>query len=383
MPGLNPVLEMIAESATLALNARVRAMQRAGTRVANLTVGELDFITPPSVRKAVRARLSENKYAPTLGLVELRQGIARAASRMYRLRISEANVAVTAGVKQALFETFQALLRPGDQVIIPTPAWVSYEHAVRLAGGEPVFVPLSASCDLDPRAVLSRFTSRTKAVVINSPHNPTGAVFSAGAVRAVSEGAASRSAFVFSDDIYNTLVYTKSYAAPAAFAGGLEHLVIFNGFSKSHALTGWRIGYLLARPEIVEAVGKIQSHTTGNAAIMSQYAGLAALSDAPAAREFRRILRRRRDVAVQGLSGIAGLRLLSPQGAFYAWADIRELDADADRFAARLLEEAGVAVVPGSAFRAPGHLRISFARPDRELRTALSAIGRFAASYRP
>lgn len=382
MRRLNHILETIEESATLRLNATVQELQKKGQKVINLTVGELDFKTPAVIRALARSHLAENKYTATLGMPELREKIATNASRAYGIDLKAANIAATAGVKQGLFEVFQVLIEPGDEIIIPTPAWVSYEHAVRLAGGKPVFVPLTALLDLDPEAIKKKISKKTKAIILNSPHNPTGTIFSPKSLRKIATIATAQGIFIIADDIYNSLTYDTGYTAMTAFMKSLDHLVLLNGFSKSHALTGWRIGYVAAHTDVIAAINKIQSHTSGNPSIISQYAALASVRSAAVTKGFVRKLTARRRLIVAALQRIPQLTFSIPRGAFYVWVDVRAVDADAERFALRLLTECGVAVVPGSAFRAPGFIRISFARPEPELRSAMKKLAKLLASYR-
>lgn len=377
---LNKKLDTLAESATIRLNSEAKALQDQGIKIFNLTVGELDFETPKPIQAAVRKCLSQNKYTPTLGLLELRTSIAKDVSRIYRWPVTKANIAVTAGAKQALYNIFQIICNPGDEVLIPTPSWVSYEHQVTLAGGKSVFVPLSDTFDLDVPALKRALTRKTKAIIINSPHNPTGAVFTQKSLRALAKMLKRKDIIIVADDIYQSLLYTKAYAPVTTVLRERDRLIIVNGFSKSYALTGWRIGYMVAHPDIIEANNRLQSHSSGNASILSQRGALASFQHVvtPA---FVKVLARRKKTAEEILRAIPNIKFIAPKGAFYFFVDIRKVERDTVRWCEKLLQEEGVAVVPGEAFRCPGYVRISFACGEKDLVTALRRIRRFTLRY--
>ncbi|MBI2588784.1 aminotransferase class I/II-fold pyridoxal phosphate-dependent enzyme [Candidatus Saccharibacteria bacterium] len=276
---LSQRLANLEESATLALNAKVKALQASGQTVYNLTAGEPDCDTPAYIQKSVAKALDQNKYTPTAGLPALRYAIANSARGFYTAKwITEDNIVVTAGAKPALFAIFQVLLDPGDEVIIPSPSWVSYKRQVELAGGAVVEVPLRKNFDLDAKAIAKKISPRTKIVLINSPHNPTGLVFSAREIAKLARVVKDKPIFVLSDDIYARLVYGDDYSPITTQPFNKDRLVIINGFSKSQALTGWRIGYLIAPPAVATAVAQLLSHTFGNAPLPSQNAALSALA---------------------------------------------------------------------------------------------------------
>ncbi|PIZ63153.1 aspartate aminotransferase, partial [Candidatus Saccharibacteria bacterium CG_4_10_14_0_2_um_filter_52_9] len=264
------------ESATLALNARAKQLAAEGKTIYNLTAGELATDTPEYIQQAVARTLSQNKYTPVAGLPELRQEIARETKSFYGLDwIESTNVVVTGGAKPALYATLLALINPGDEVIVPTPSWVSYNHLIELVGGIVIEVPLTESFDLDHDAIAAQMSSRTRAVIVNSPHNPTGAVFSKTALSQLAVVLRGSNITVIADDIYAKLVYDRGFTPTPTCR--FEKLVIINGFSKSQALTGWRIGYAIADKTIADAIASLLSHMTGNASVPSQQAALAAL----------------------------------------------------------------------------------------------------------
>jgi aspartate aminotransferase len=318
-----------------------------------------------------------NKYTPVAGIPKLRQEIAELAKTYYDLDwIQLSNVVVTAGAKPALCATFLALLNPGDEVIVPTPCWVSYNHLIELAGGVVVEVPLNEQFDLDPTAIAANLTPKTKAILINSPHNPTGAIFSKKSLLKLKEVISNTEVTVISDDIYSKLVYDDDFALVPTC--GFEKVVIISGYSKSQALTGWRIGYVIAEQNVAAAITSLLSHITGNAAVPSQYAALAAMAqnDQPPA-ETLETLRRQRQLVSDELNGTAGLKYLLPGGAFYYFLDIRNFTKNSANWCESLLLETGVVLVPGEAFQAPGYARLTFAVDDKILSKSLSLIKQF------
>jgi aspartate aminotransferase len=370
----------VSESATLALNAQAKRLESEGRTIYNLTAGELNTDTPDYIQKAVAKKLRLNKYTPVAGLPELRLQISKQARMFYRLDwINPDNVVVTAGAKPALYAAFLALINPGDEVIVPTPAWVSYQHMIELVGGKVIKVPLKANFDLDTRAIQARITKRTKAIVINSPHNPTGAVFSKTALKSLALVLKGSSIIVIADDIYAKLVYEDSFTPTPSV--GFEKIIIINGFSKSQALTGWRIGYLIAEDRTAQAATSMLSHIMGNAAVPSQEAALAALArhDKPPIKTLQDLNNQRRLVS-QALSNISGLKFHIPGGAFYFFLDLRSITSNSTKWCEQLLAGSGVALVPGEAFSAPGFARLSFAVDKANLSKALELLAKFVKS---
>lgn len=374
---LSKRLANLEESVTLALNAKVKGLQASGQTVYNLTAGEPDCDTPVYIQKAVAKALDQNKYTPSAGLPALRDAIALSAQVFYAAKwIKEKNIVVTAGAKPALFASFQALLDPGDEVIIPTPSWVSYRHQVELAGGAVVEVPLKSDFDLDAKAMAQKIGPRTKIILINSPHNPTGSVFSVNEIAKLARAVKDKPIFVLSDDIYARLVYDHDYCPITTQPFNKDRLVIINGFSKSQALTGWRIGYLIAPPAVATAVTQLLSHVFGNAPLPSQIAALSALErgDKP---PMLKDLRRRRKLVSKALAKIPKIEFTLPGGAFYFFIDVRQMTYDSQTWCENLLAKKQVALVPGEAFGAPGFVRLSFAASDKTLVDGLKKMREF------
>ena len=370
-------LDALNESATLALNARAKQLAAEGRTIYNLTAGELASDTPEYIQEAVAQTLDKNKYTPVAGLPELREAIASHCQEFYGLDwIKSANVVVTAGAKPALYATFLALINPGDEVIVPTPAWVSYIDLIKLANGKAVEAPLTKDYDLDVAAIKAAVTAKTKAIIVNSPQNPTGAVYSNESVIKLAEELKGSGIWVISDDIYTKLVFEDDFT-PVAKAG-FENLVIINGFSKSQALTGWRIGYLVAEETLAKAVTSLLSHITGNAPVPSQYAAIEAMKhdDRPPQATLDS-LKQQRDMVAKALEGIKGLKYHLPGGAFYFFLDLRDLTDNSADWCEKLLTEKGVALVPGEAFQAPGFARLTFVSGENVLKPALAALREF------
>lgn len=368
------------ESVTLALNARAKKLAAEGKTIYNLTAGELAGDTPEYIRSAVAKTLRQNKYTPVAGLPELRQAIARESREFYGLDwIGPDNVVVTAGAKPALYASFLALLDPGDEVIVPMPAWGSYNDLIRLAGGVAVEAPLTEEFDLDPAAIETKISPRTKAIIINSPQNPTGAIFSKPALDQLAKALKGSAVTVIADDIYSKLVYEDGFTLVPT--RGFERVIIINGFSKSQALTGWRIGYAIADQAIAQAITSLLSHIAGNAAVPSQQAALEALSrhDRPPA-ETLQTLKRQRLLVHKALQAIPGLKHRLPGGAFYFMVDLRGITDNSLEWCERLLSETGVALVPGEAFGAPGFARLTFVTDETTLTAALEQVERFIAA---
>ncbi len=365
------------ESATLALNARAKRLSAEGKTIYNLTAGELATDTPDYIQEAVSKTLKNNKYTAVAGLPELRQKIASHAKEFYGLDWIEAeNIVVTGGAKPALYAAFLSLINPGDEVIIPTPAWVSYVDLVKLAGGAVVTPPLTELYDLDIEYIKSKITPKTKAILVTSPHNPTGAVFSEQAIQELSQLLKGTDIVLISDDIYSKLIFDDGFSlVPRA---GFKNLVIINGFSKSQAITGWRIGYLIADKKIADAATTLLSHINGNAALPSQYAAIAAMErgDRPPQATLND-LKTKRQIVIDGLSNIKGLKHNVPGGAFYVYLDIRQLSSNSAEWCENLLAETGVVLVPGEAFLTPGYARLTFSGDIEVLKKAVAEIRRF------
>jgi aspartate aminotransferase len=371
-------MSIMSESATLALNAKAKQMQSEGRTVYNLTAGELASDTPEYIQNFVAGKLNLNKYTPVAGMPELRQQIADSAREFYGLDwIQTVNVVVTGGAKPALYASLLATINPGDEVVVPVPAWGTYIHLIELVGGKAVEVPLTDDFDLNPLAIKAAITPNTRAIIINSPQNPTGAVFSENAVRKLAEMLKKTDIAVISDDIYAKLVYDEFFLVPKA---GFDKLVIINGFSKSQALTGWRIGYMVADANVAQAATTLLSHINSNAAAPSQEAALAALehNDQPPQATLDS-LKKQRQLVCEALDQIGSIKYHKPGGAFYVFLDLRSIANNSAQWCEQLLNETGVALVPGEAFSSPGFARLSFVNEEKVLVSALELIRGFAA----
>lgn len=376
-------LEGLDESVTLALNAQAKELQRAGKTVYNLTAGELAGDTPDYIATAVAGTLTANKYTPVAGMPELRESLAAETREQYGLDwIKTENVVITGGAKPALYASLLALLNPGDEVILPTPAWVSYNHLIGLTGATVVPAPLTTQFDIDPAVILAKVTPRTKAILLNSPHNPTGAIFSKAALTKLAKALKNSDIMIIADDIYSKLVYDDSFTLVPSC--GFKNVIIINGFSKSQALTGWRIGYCIADVKVAAAMTRLLSHMMGNASLPAQNAALTALKrhDKPPAATLA-ALTKQRQLVVKALNDTPPIKCYRPGGAFYVFFDIRSLTDDSAAWCEQLLRETGVALVPGEAFSAPGFVRLTFVADPAVLRPALKLIKKFVSEHRP
>jgi len=379
-------------SPTLALTARAQELRRQGVDVLSFTAGEPDFDTPDFAKtgalEAIHAGYT--KYTPTPGILPLREAISEKFERENGLRYAPDQIVVSCGAKHSLFGVFMAILDPGDEVIIPTPCWVSYPEQVKLMGATPVFVPVDESTDFLPDydALRRAITKRTKAIVLNTPCNPTGAVFGRRQLKEIASLALTHDLWIVADEIYEHLTY-DGYTHESIGALSKEVLnrtITVNGVSKSFAMTGWRIGYLGAPPEVAQAVSRLQDQMTSNACTIAQHAALAALQNADAQwyDSVRATFDRRRRLTVEGLNRIEGLQCWIPRGAFYVYVNVqgllgrfhegRALESSAD-VAEFLLHEARVATVPGEGFCAPGYIRLSYATSEEIIRAGIERIG--------
>jgi aminotransferase len=358
--------------------------------IISLGVGEPDFATPWHVTEAAIYSLEKGQtmYTATYGLPQLRHEVARYLEDRYALHYSpDDELLITVGVSQGLDLATRAILDPGDEVILPDPGYVAYGSCVVLAGGVPFAVPTSQETDfkLEAPQVEARLSDRAKALIIGYPANPTGAVMARDELAKISEIARKHNLLVISDEIYARLVYGMEHTCFAALPGMKERTILLGGFSKAHAMTGWRVGYAAARAEIIEAMSKIHQYAMLCAPIMGQVAAIEALSSGQAAvEEMVTEYDRRRRVMVKGLNDI-GLSCFEPKGAFYAFPSVRGTGMSSEQFAERLLLEERVAVIPGSAFGAcgEGHVRCCYATSLSDIEEALERIGRFVARHPP
>ncbi|OQP13306.1 pyridoxal phosphate-dependent aminotransferase [Geobacillus thermoleovorans] len=376
-------------SATLAITAKAKELKAAGYDVIGLGAGEPDFNTPEHIIAAAIKAMNEGhtKYTPSGGLPALKEEIIKKFARDQGLSYEPAEIIVCVGAKHALYTLFQVLLDEGDEVIIPTPYWVSYPEQVKLAGGVPVYVEGLEENDfkMTPDQLKQAITPKTKAVIINSPSNPTGMIYTAEELKALGEVCLAHGVLIVSDEIYEKLIYGGAkHVSIAELSPELkEQTIIINGVSKSHSMTGWRIGYAAGPKDIIQAMTDLASHSTSNPTSIAQYAAIAAYSGPQEpVEQMCQAFEKRLDIIYDKLVQIPGFTCIKPQGAFYLFPNARKAADMAecrtvDEFVAVLLEEAKVALVPGSGFGAPDYVRLSYATSLEALETAIERIRRF------
>ncbi len=374
----------IAESATLAVDAKAKAKKAAGEDIVGFGAGEPDFPTPSAIVAAAVAACAEPKnhrYTPAGGLPELKAAIAAKTARDSGYTVTAAQVLVTNGGKQAVYEAFATLLDPGDEVLLPAPYWTTYPEAIKLAGGVPVDVVTTEDqgYHVTVEQLEAARTDRTKVLLWCSPSNPTGAVASPEEVEAIGRWALEHGIWVLADEIYEHLVYggAKHVSMPVAVPELANQCVVVNGVAKTYAMTGWRVGWLIGPDDVVKAATNLQSHATSNVSNVAQVAALAAVSgDLSAVDEMRKAFDRRRQTMVRMLNEIPGVVCPEPFGAFYAYPSVKallgktlrgKLIESSAQLAELVLDEVGVAVVPGEAFGTPGYFRLSYALGDDDL----------------
>ena len=381
----------IAESATLKVDAKAKALKAEGRPVIGFGAGEPDFPTPGYIVDAAAAACHDPKnhrYTPAGGLPELKKAIVAKTARDSGLVVEPAQVLVTNGGKQAIYEAFAAMLDPGDEVIVPAPYWTTYPEAIQLAGGVPVEVLADETQDykVTVEQLEAARTERTKVLLFVSPSNPTGAVYTADEIRAIGAWVEEHELWVLTDEIYEHLVYDdiETGSLPVLCPDVADHTVVVNGVAKTYAMTGWRVGWVIGPADIVKAATNLQSHATSNVANVSQRAAIAALEgDLSAVEEMKAAFDRRRKTIVSMLNEIDGVVCPTPGGAFYAYPSVKgllgkEYDGRTITTSAELaeyiLDKVEVAVVPGEAFGSPGYLRLSYALGDNDLVEGVSRI---------
>ena len=374
----------IAESATLAVDAKAKSLKAAGRPVIGFGAGEPDFPTPDYIVEAAVQACREprnHRYTPAGGLPELKQAIAEKTRRDSGYDVEPAQVLVTNGGKQAIYEAFATILDPGDEVILPAPYWTTYPEAIRLAGGVPVEVLADETQDykVTPAQLEAARTDRTKVLLFNSPSNPTGAVYDRDEVEAIGRWLVEHELWVLTDEIYEHLVYDglETVSLPTVSPDLADRCVVVNGVAKTYAMTGWRVGWVVGPKDVVKAATNLQSHATSNVSNVAQRAALAAVSgDLSAVADMKAAFDRRRHTIVSMLNEIDGVVCPEPKGAFYAYPSVkgllgREFDGvtptTSTELAELILDRVEVAAVPGEAFGSPGYLRFSYALGDDDL----------------
>ncbi len=393
-------LSVIAPSPTLAINARAAQLRGSGVDIFAFGVGEPDFEPPRFVLEAAKRAIDEgaSKYTAVTGILPLRKAICERTERLRGYAPTPDQVCVSVGAKHALFNLALALYEPGDEVIIPAPYWVSYPEQVRMMGATPVIVSTreDEAWRMSPEALRSAITAKTKAIILCSPCNPTGIAYSEAELRGLLEVVRDSDAWFIADEIYADLLYdNRCHASPLALAPDLaDRVVLVDGLAKSYAMTGWRIGWAVGPTHLIKALDLVQGQSTTNATAVAQHAAVAALTGPQdEVRAMRDAFERRRNVMLEELNAVPGVRCRVPDGAFYAFADVRGLlglvteggplggDADVSRF---FLESAHVASVPGSAFGMPGYVRFSYATGEDRIRGGAASLRRaIAGATRP
>jgi aspartate aminotransferase len=400
MAFLSDALGRVAPSATVAISQKARVMAAQGKDIIALSAGEPDFDTPENVREAAKRAMDQGKtrYTNVDGIAELKEAVAAKFRRDNGLDVTAADCFVSSGGKQIIFNALLATLNPGDEVVVPVPYWVSYPEIVRLCGAEPVFAVADASTGfkLSPEALERAISPRTKWMILNTPSNPTGAAYTAAELRALADVLLRHPhVHILTDDIYEVLVYDGgSFTTIAQVEPALQpRTVTMNGVSKSHAMTGWRIGYCTGPRPLLAAMTKLQGQSTSNPTSISQWAAVEALNGPQGfLKDWLKVFQARRDLVVAGLNANTGLDCLTPEGAFYVFPSCQRLlgkisaagtaiSSDED-FVMALLEETGVALVHGAAFGLPGHFRLSYAASNAELEEAVRRIQGFCAGIR-
>lgn len=379
---LSKRIQEVKPSATLQITAKAKSMVKEGKDVVAFGAGEPDFDTPDVIKnEAIKAIQSGfTKYTPTSGILELKEAISKKLKKDNQLDYDPGAIIVSCGAKHSLYNALQVLIDEGDEVLIPVPFWVSYPEMVKLALGKPVFLQTSLlqNFKINPRIFKKALTKKTKVLIINSPSNPCGVVYNEKELREIAAFCVEHNIYCISDEIYEKIIFDGlKHISIASFSKDIKKLTVtVNGLSKSYSMTGWRLGYLAAEPEIVQAVSRLQDHSTSNPCSISQKAALAAFTlGEDFFSEIKKKFEERRDYIVSRLDKLGGLiGYKKPEGAFYIFCDISRTGMDSFTFANRLLEEEYVAVIPGEPFGCDDYIRISFATSMEKIRKGFDRI---------
>ncbi|MBD9888981.1 pyridoxal phosphate-dependent aminotransferase [Enterococcus faecalis] len=382
--------QQLTPSVTLAAAAKAKALKAKGVDVLSLTVGEPDFVTPKNIQKAAIASIEDGRasyYTPSGGIPELKQAIVSYVAREYQLRYQPKQVIVTDGAKYALYLLFQAILNVGDEVIIPVPYWVSYGEQVKLAEGKPVFVSSTQeqSFKVSVAQLEAVRTDKTKAIILNSPSNPTGVIYTEEELRQIGEWAVAHNILIIADDIYGRLVYNGHRFTPIATISEAirQQTIIINGVSKTYAMTGWRIGFAVGDEKIIQAMTQLASQSTSNPVAVSQYAAIEALTgEQSTVEDMRQAFEKRLNHIYPKVAALPGVSLIKPEGAFYLFPNVKKtLEIcgydNVTNWVEDLLQEAHVALVTGEGFGAPEHVRMSYATDLMTLEKAIERMNDF------
>ena len=386
-------VKTLTPSSTLAISAMAAELKKQGHDVIGLGVGEPDFITPDYIIEAAKQAMDAGmtKYTASGGITELKQAIADKFKRDNELSYSLNEIIVTSGAKHALYTLFQSLLNIGDEVIVPTPYWVSYPEQIKLAGGTPIFIDTLEENDfkISPEQLEQAITKKTKAIIINSPSNPTGLMYNSDDLEKLGEVCLKHNILIVSDEIYEKLIYTDDkHISIAQISEQLkEQTIVINGVSKSHAMTGWRIGYAAGPKDIIKSMSNHVSHATSNPMSIAQYAALAAYeTKTDSISEMNTVFSERLEYFYKLITDIPGITCVKPKGAFYLFPNVKEAALNngfetVDEWVTALLEEEKVALVPGSGFGAPDNVRLSYATSMDLLEEAAKRIKRFVLKH--
>jgi aspartate aminotransferase len=381
----------IAASLTVAIDTMAKQMIAEGKDVVSLGAGEPDFPTPEPIREAARKAITEGKtrYTAPVGILEVREAVANKLRTENGLDYDASQIIMTSGAKHAIFNALAALVNPGDEIIIPSPYWVTYPELVKWLGGNPVIVntTIESGFKLSPDALRNACTDKTKAIILNNPCNPTGATYTKQELAALAEVIVEKDIYCISDEVYEYFVYNTEFCSAAAFPGMPERTIVVNGFSKSHCMTGWRIGYDAAPAPIAKVIGKIQGQATHHPSNVAQYAALGALQmDKSNVNEMLAAFKRRRDFMVSQVSEVVPEPVRSPEGAFYLFAPVSAFYGKSTpdgkkiggsvELCSYLLESQGLAIVPGAAFGDDNCVRFSYAASDATLQQACERFKR-------
>lgn len=378
----------VTPSITLAITATAKALKADGIDVCSFTAGEPDFDTPVHIRAAAKQALDDGKtrYGPAAGEPKLREAIANTLQNVDGLCYGANNIIVTNGGKHSLFNLMLAMIQPGDEVIIPAPFWLSYPEMVKLAGGTPVIVSTDASTNLKitPDQLKAAITPKTKLLVLNSPANPTGMVYSPDEVRAIAAVVVEHNLYVVSDEIYSRILYDGATHLSIGAVGpeAFERTIVSSGFAKAYAMTGWRIGFLAGPEELIKTCATIQGHSTSNVCTFAQYGAIAAY-DGPqdCVAEMVSAFAERRRFMLDAVNATPGLSCVTPNGAFYVFINISKTGLTSLDFCNQLLDRKQVAAIPGGAFGADDHIRLSYATDMETIKEGLDRIAAFVGDY--
>jgi len=376
---LSQKIGCISPSVTLEITAKAKSLKRKGIDVVNFAAGEPDFDTPDDIKQAAIDAINRGftKYTPATGTLELKEAVCQKFKRDNGLTYKANQIVVSCGAKHALYNIIQALCEEGDEVLLPSPYWLSYPEMIKLSGAKPVTLRTDKDTFLlKPEDLEKAITDKTKAMILNSPSNPTGAVYRKETLGKLAEIAVKHKIFVISDEIYEKLIYDGlEHVSIASLNQKIYELAfVVNGVSKSYAMTGWRIGYLAGRVDIIKGIAALQSHSTSNPSSISQAASLAAINGGGTPEKMRKEFEKKRDVLVGGLKKINNIACAKPQGAFYCFADISKTGMDGLTFSKKLLDEKYVATIPGGPFGMKDHVRLSFATGIEDIKKGLERL---------